>query len=467
MERVLADRIPEFVETLAYHFLRGGVTDKAIYYLGEAGKKCVARYALAEATIHFRDAYALIAERERTAAESRVLAELLIAWSQVHYYDGTIGEWLRLLEKHRDDAERCGDPAVLALYLGWLGNVRAWHGDFRGSVTSIERALEIARSADARNAVAHALCWGVHTLVAVGRMADAIRSAEAFEQTEAEIRTDPYPYAKTRAGLILALAYSGHLRKARLVAQDLADSGRAGGNSRAEAMGRGGIAMYWLLSLDFERAAAFAQVGIDVAKDPAFRAWNALYLMTAFLADARYEAADPVIADYLPYLERNQNYWLGQSVRGCRAGVDLAAGQLSSGMRRALASTRSLQEVGNEGSAYFTEVFNMLTYVSTARRDMTPTFGALLRNPWFVFTQAPFAARTGRRMIDRLRAEAAQKDLRGFLGLIALGEGRLLAHQGKKAEAREVLERIRRFLEAAGVEHVPAPVAALAAEIDG
>ena len=86
---------------------------------------------------------------------------------------------------------------------------------------------------------------------------------------------------------------------------------------------------------------------------------------------------------------------------------------------------------------------------------------------WFIFTQAPFAARKARRLIERLRAEAEQKDLRGFLGLIDLCEGRLLAHQGKQAQAREALERIRRFLAAAGVEHVPAPVAALAAEIEG
>jgi hypothetical protein len=56
--------------------------------------------------------------------------------------------------------------------------------------------------------------------------------------------------------------------------------------------------------------------------------------------------------------------------------------------------------------------------------------------------------------------------LRGFKGLIDLGEGRLLAHQGKKAEAREVIARIHRFIADAGVEHVPASVAALAAEVE-
>lgn len=75
--------------------------------------------------------------------------------------------------------------------------------------------------------------------------------------------------------------------------------------------------------------------------------------------------------------------------------------------------------------------------------------------------------RDSHRGVARLRAEAGQKDLRGFHGLIDLCEGRLLAHQGKKAQAREVLQRIRRRLDEAGVEHVPAPVAALAAETGG
>ena len=103
MEVTFADRLGEFVETLAYHYLRGGVSDKAIHYLTEAGRKCVARYALREAMFHFRDAYSLIADRERSQHERHVLAELVIAWSQVYYYDGAIGEWRRC----RETPDRC------------------------------------------------------------------------------------------------------------------------------------------------------------------------------------------------------------------------------------------------------------------------------------------------------------------------------------------------------------------------
>jgi class 3 adenylate cyclase len=200
MEAVFSSRIPEFVETIAYHFQRGGVADKAIHYLVEAGKKCVARYALVEATTHFREAYALIADGVRTPQQSRMLAELLVAWSHVHYCDGTIGEWHRQLEKHLVDAERCGDCAVLAIYLGWLGNSRAFHGDMLGSLQVLDRALEVARSAQAHDAIAHVLAWRTYSLLERGRLAEAVQSAQSIEQNEEEMRANPYPYFKGNGG---------------------------------------------------------------------------------------------------------------------------------------------------------------------------------------------------------------------------------------------------------------------------
>jgi hypothetical protein len=111
------------------------------------------------------------------------------------------------------------------------------------------------------------------------------------------------------------------------------------------------------------------------------------------------------------------------------------------------------------------EVFLLHTYVTIARRDVKPTVGSLIRNPWFVFTQAPFAARKARQLIDRLRIDCELKNTRGYLGLVDLFEGRLLAHQGKKQQAKEVVERIRCRLDEAGIESIPAPVAELMAEI--
>ena len=107
---------------------------------------------------------------------------------------------------------------------------------------------------------------------------------------------------------------------------------------------------------------------------------------------------------------------------------------------------------GWELLAMGSDVFLLHTYVTIARRDVKPTISSLIRNPWFVFTQAPFAAQKARRLIDRLRIECEEKNTRGYLGLVDLFEGRLLAHQGKKLKAKEVVDRIRCRLNEAGVE---------------
>lgn len=465
MEAVLAGRIPEFVETLAYHFQRAGAVEKAVHYLGEAGRKCVARYALAEAAIHFREAYALISEKERTPQQSAVLARLLVSWAQVHYYEGAVGEWRRLLEKHLVDAERCGDPALHALYLGWLGLVRAMHGDPRGSLESLEAALQIGRSARARDAVAYTLAWYTLTLFDSGRIAEAIAAGESLVQSDEEKLRDPYPHFKSRMALAVALTFSGDLRKGRETAARLVAFGRAIGNARAESLGHFGLAMHWIAALDFERAAAAGQEGIAAAKDPLYAAASVVPKALALLADLQVEAGARLCAQWLPYLEQNENYWFGHLLKGVRAGTALGLGQLSTGMRDILEGIEDLYDRGMVATALFSETFLLLTYVSIARMDLKPTLGAILRNPWFVFTQAPWAARKARGLIDRLRAQAEQNDLRGLHGLIDLGEGRLLVHQGRKAQARQALERIRHRLDAAGVEREGAAVGALAAEI--
>jgi predicted ATPase len=270
MEAVLAERIPEFVETLAFHWLRAGVADKA-----EAGRKCVERFALPEATSHFRHAYALLADVNRTPVQSREVAELLCAWSQVHYYEGTIGEWRALLELHLDDAERCNDDAVLAMYLSWLGNARYFNGDCPGAHLAFDQALATGTPIQARRALAYTQAGRVFALFDAGRIDEAVRVVEAFGQTEDERLSDPYPVLKQKGGLTMALSIAGKFAQARDVGEQLIEFGTRGGHACAVAMGHSGLSWNALLSLDFDRAIAMSSAGIAAARDDLLRASNA------------------------------------------------------------------------------------------------------------------------------------------------------------------------------------------------
>jgi hypothetical protein len=90
----------------------------------------------------------------------------------------------------------------------------------------------------------------------------------------------------------------------------------------------------------------------------------------------------------------------------------------------------------------------------------------LARNPWFVFTQAPFAARKAAALIEHLRRELPRRHQSGYLWYCDLYEAMLCAAQGKNALARECLQRFKQYLLEAGIEQVPAQVAQIEAELD-
>ncbi|MGB7306108.1 MAG: AAA family ATPase, partial [Burkholderiaceae bacterium] len=174
MEEVFSDRIGEYVETLAFHFQRGGDTNKAINYLIQAGTKCLDRYALAEAEKHFRDAYALCSTVDLTPEKRHALVRLLVSWSQLHYYLGTVDEWIGLLNKHLPDAEACGDDSLLTQYLAWMGNVLTFHGDFPASETQLERGYQLARQTGNRDDYLFISAYRMYTMFERLRLTEAV-----------------------------------------------------------------------------------------------------------------------------------------------------------------------------------------------------------------------------------------------------------------------------------------------------
>jgi len=466
IEEVLADRLADCVETLAFHYLRGGVADKAVHYLIEAGAKCVDRYALAEASNNFREAYALLRQSPMLPLRSRALTRLLNAWSHVYYYEGAISAWHELLERHLDDAESCGDDALRTLYLGWLGNVRMFRGDVGGSLAILDRASAIGRAVGAREALAHVTAWRAFTLFETGRLDEAIAHAQSLEQTEAERESAPYAFSKTQGMLAIAFVFGGQFAAARQIAERLITFGRTSGNCRAAAFGHQGMASYWLMLLDFERAACEAEAGIAVARDDLFASMNQVVAAMAAMAAMRPADALRICHSCMPYLERHKNRWFDVRLRPVQCSAQIALGEMSAGLRGLLAvvSGHDARQIASSGS--FAELDLALTLVAIARRDVRPTLKALLANPWFTFIQAPFAARKAARLIGQLRARYGAANLPGIMCLVDLADGRLLVHRGMINAARACLARIDKCRREAGLDDRPDALQALAEEIE-
>jgi len=81
MEQLFHDRLPEFYETLAYHYKQGQSILKAVDYLMKAGEKSFNRSALDESHSYFKEAYDLLCNNpERTSEDEKILIDLIISW---------------------------------------------------------------------------------------------------------------------------------------------------------------------------------------------------------------------------------------------------------------------------------------------------------------------------------------------------------------------------------------------------
>jgi predicted ATPase len=89
MEQLFHNRLPEFYETLAYHFTQGESNVKAVEYLVKSGEKSLSRYAVEEAHQYFKGAFELLtAKAEKSKEEKVALIDIINSWGYVYYYMG-------------------------------------------------------------------------------------------------------------------------------------------------------------------------------------------------------------------------------------------------------------------------------------------------------------------------------------------------------------------------------------------
>jgi predicted ATPase len=122
MEQLFQDRIPEFYETLAFHFARGLSSNKAIKYLMKSGKKSAARYSIEESHQYYKQAYEILDNKaDKTNEEKELLCELLIEWAYVFYYRGYFKAMAKVLNSNKTIVESLKDMSKLGMYYSWYG----------------------------------------------------------------------------------------------------------------------------------------------------------------------------------------------------------------------------------------------------------------------------------------------------------------------------------------------------------
>ncbi len=146
LESLYTDRLEEYYELLAHHYVRSTNTDKAIEYLDRANGKAAKANAMVEAKHYFDQAMQLLDTLPNTTStQERRIALLvdqpLVFWALLQYKD-----YYELLLRYRDSAIGLADYRLLAAYYTRLGWSQWTFGYLDEAVRTTAQAVALCES---------------------------------------------------------------------------------------------------------------------------------------------------------------------------------------------------------------------------------------------------------------------------------------------------------------------------------
>lgn len=266
MELLFADRLPEFFETLAFHFKHGRDVTKAADYLIKSGEKAVNRFALEEAHEHFRQAHDLLEESEGGDEQRELQGKLLENWGTVFYYYGDFRDLLQLFGKHEALIQSLKDKSRRGMLTAWSGMALFFRNRPEKAYRTLKKALALGEELNDARVIAYASAWLAMVCGGLARFEEGIAHGERAQSIAQTMPEEHYLNFKSLGMLGFNYSMMGEAEKTHQLADSLMDFGKR--NPRSLFFG------YWMQAeghaLAGNAAAAMeaAEQGLTVLKDP-------------------------------------------------------------------------------------------------------------------------------------------------------------------------------------------------------
>ena len=334
IEQIYADRLPEFFESLAYHFKHGRSVNKAIAYLAKSGEKSLKRYALEEAHHYYQEAYELIRRQSpKTTSTDKCLLDLLNGWSFVYYYRGQYRQLLRLLAAHKDLAESMSDKRRLGPFYAWMG-CALWHRErFKEAHDYLQAALDLAKQCHDPVTIGYARCWMAWICTELGSIPAAVDHAQKAQHLFTTYRIDSYIFINSLAGMGYAFWHSGNPHKTKTIGQKLLRYGKDKSDSRSQVMGYCCLGWSQLIEGDIDRATRYFEKAVQRSMDPWYSVFPKLALCYGHIAFGEIQRAEQLIQELLDFSRVRGAEFVGNPTRFFKGVVYVTKGDIRRGMR--------------------------------------------------------------------------------------------------------------------------------------
>jgi class 3 adenylate cyclase/tetratricopeptide (TPR) repeat protein len=442
MEQLFQDRLPEFYETLSYHFKLGQSALKAVTYLMKAGEKSLKRYAVEEAHQYYQEAYDIISNKtDKTREDELLLIDVVLEWSMVFYYRADCKSWEKLFSDHRALAEAAKDKERLGMFYAWLGLCLFFREKFADSYTYLHNAFKIGKELENQKIMGYACAWLSWTCSELGLFDEAIAQGQRAQEIAADLKSDQYLYFKSLAALAHTYIYKGDSRKALEIGQALLEYGQKHSNLRSVFMGYSYIGYSNFITGDSASAIKYSQKAIQVSVDPLYSTTGKLLLGFSHAFCGNFQEIEDLTKQTHRFCQDAGCAAWGAMAEILLGITTIASGQMSKGLEMLRAVRDSYQKNKRMGLLALPEYLLGKIYLQLVEGNNLPNFLTLARNIGFMVKNAPAADKKAEGHFKRAIEITKEIGSINYMARAYFDLGRL--HKAKKRidQARECISR--------------------------
>jgi tetratricopeptide (TPR) repeat protein len=452
MEKLFYERLPEFYETLSFHFKQGRSIYKAADYLIKSGEKCLGRYSLEEAHQYYRQAFDILTAKVDKSKEKVVtLIDLLNSWAYVYYYLGDFNELTKLLESNQDLAESLNDERRLGMFYVWLGVTYYMSGRIKESYELLQRAKDLGEKCDNLKVVGYACTWLTWTCSELGLFDEGIGYGERAKHIAKSFPADQYLFFKSLAGLGHISTWRGNIRNVFKTGELLLEYGKRKANNRSEVMGHYLMCASHSLNGDYQSSITCGRKAVEVSKDPSYSQFPKAFLIYAHLMNGNFGEARAIIKDLIAYCEQHgfslllpwANLFLGAALIG--------DGNMTKGLRMIKKARHAIIE-DQRNLALATSEFLLAEVFSQISTGPSPNLSVIVKNIVFLVKHVPFASKKAEKHFNNAITISKKINTPGLTGPAYYYLGLFYKKRKRIDKAIECISNATRIFEKCGAE---------------
>jgi tetratricopeptide (TPR) repeat protein len=452
IEKLFHDRLPEFYETLAFHYVRGKSVIKAIDYLVKSGEKSLARYSVEEAHQYFQKAYDILApKRDKSDEEKSLLIDIFNSWGYAYYYLGDARNFSNRFLSYRDLAEAINDKAKRGMFYVWLGIAVYLAGKMKDADEYLRKALEMGEISGNQKVVGYACTWLAWTCAELGRFTEGIDFGNRAQDIARSFPSDQYLFFKSYMGICYISNFAGDTEKLFEGTKVLLEYGKRHRNNRSMVFGHWANSFGHFLTGDLEAAQKSSQQSVEVALDPFYSQFPKISLGMYRLFSGKVKEAKGVLQSAMAFFEK---YGLGQLTEITNLFLSLTLisdGNIKSGIKRIGETQENLISNGRRLWYAQSEYILGKVYAQIAT-GLKPDLSNMAKNISFLVKNVPLAWKKAEEHFTRAIEISEQIGAKGFLGGFYLDLGALYEARKKNNRAREMISKAINIFEDRGAE---------------